>query len=66
MAIDELERLRSSDARFLAIAWPAFWWLDHYAELHAHVSERFRCLLRNERVILFDMGSAPGPMGGGA
>jgi hypothetical protein len=28
-AITELERLRATGARFLAVAWPGFWWLEH-------------------------------------
>jgi hypothetical protein len=59
MAISELERLRRAGARFLAFAWPAFWWLEHYSEMHRYVCERFPCLLRNERVILFDLRGAP-------
>jgi hypothetical protein len=35
--------------------WPAFWWLDHYAAFHRHLRERFRCVLRNERLVVFDL-----------
>jgi hypothetical protein len=31
----------------MVFGWPAFWWLEYYAELH--------CLLVNERIIVFDL-----------
>jgi O-methyltransferase len=54
-AIRELNRLRWSRARFLVFAWPAFWWLDYYADFHRHLRERFRCVLENERLVIFDL-----------
>jgi SAM-dependent methyltransferase len=54
-AIRELERLRQSGASFLAFAWPAFWWLDHYRGFRSHLRSRFQCLLENERLIVFDL-----------
>jgi glycosyltransferase involved in cell wall biosynthesis/SAM-dependent methyltransferase len=61
-AIRELERLRRSGASFLAFAWPAFWWLDYYAELNQHLHATFRCALDNDRLVVFDLRS-PGPEG---
>jgi succinoglycan biosynthesis protein ExoV len=29
-AIDEMRRLQNEGAQYLVLAWPAFWWLDHY------------------------------------
>jgi hypothetical protein len=53
-AIRELERLRQdAQVRFLAIAWPAFWWLDYYAGFGAHVGMHYASLLSNENVRLF-------------
>jgi hypothetical protein len=54
-AIREVERLRQAGAKFLAVSWPAFWWLDCYSGLHQHLRSRFRCLLENERLIVFDL-----------
>jgi SAM-dependent methyltransferase len=54
-AIDELDRLRGLGGRFLVFAWPAFWWLDHYAEFARYLRSRFRCLLENERLVIFDL-----------
>jgi hypothetical protein len=56
-AISELERLRVAGASFIAFAWPAFWWLDYYSGLHQHLRSNFRCVLENDRVVLFDLRS---------
>jgi glycosyltransferase involved in cell wall biosynthesis len=54
-AIRELERLRGSGASFIFFAWPAFWWLEHYAGLREHLRLKFRCVLENERLFAFDL-----------
>jgi hypothetical protein len=54
-ALRELERMRQSGASFLVVAWPAFWWLDYYTALAEHLTGRFPCALRNERVAVFDL-----------
>jgi hypothetical protein len=54
-AIRELERLRHDGASFMVIAWPAFWWLDHYARFHDYLRSNFRCVLKNEHLIVFDL-----------
>jgi anthraniloyl-CoA monooxygenase len=54
-AIRELERLRGSGAGFMVFGWPAFWWLEYYAGLHRYVRSRYRCLLENERLVVFDL-----------
>jgi cyclopropane fatty-acyl-phospholipid synthase-like methyltransferase len=59
-AIDELERQRRSGAKFIVFGWPAFWWLDHYTELSRHLRTEYRCVLENERVIVFDIRSRAG------
>jgi hypothetical protein len=53
-AIRELERLGPADARFIVVAWPAFWWLEHYAGLHRHLRSTCRCVLENDRLVVFD------------
>jgi hypothetical protein len=57
-AIAELERLRASGARFIAFAWPAFWWLDHYAGFHRHLRSRYRCRLESRTTVVFDVADA--------
>ncbi len=54
-AIRELERLRGSGANFIVFGWPAFWWLDYYSGLGNYLSTKFRCVLRNSRLIVFDL-----------
>lgn len=54
-AIREMERLRRSGARYMAFAWPAFWWFDYYNGLHSHLRSNFRCVLENERLVVFDL-----------
>jgi hypothetical protein len=50
--------MRASGASHLVFAWPAFWWLEHYAELYVYVKARFRCLRQDRRVIIFDLMAA--------
>jgi hypothetical protein len=54
-AIHELERLRQSGASFVAFAWPAFWWLDYYAEFLQYLRSKFPCVLENDRLVVFDL-----------
>src|SRR5712692_5862686 len=54
-AIRELERQRQSGATFIVFGWPAFWWLDYYHELNRHLRSSFRCVLDNERAVVFDL-----------
>jgi hypothetical protein len=56
-AVRELERLRSAGARFMVLGWPAFWWLDSYAGLHQHLRSNYRCVLRTDLLIVFDLRS---------
>jgi hypothetical protein len=55
-AIRAVEQSRHSDGSgFLIFAWPAFWWLEHYAGLHRHLRAKYRCVLENERLVAFDL-----------
>ena len=54
-AILELQRLRSAAANYMVFAWPSFWWLDHYQELARYLDSHHKCLLKNNRVIIFDL-----------
>ncbi|OYD92638.1 hypothetical protein CDG76_24330 [Nostoc sp. 'Peltigera membranacea cyanobiont' 210A] len=56
IAIQELERLHRSGASFIVFGWPAFWWLDYYVEFTRYLRTRFRCVLENERLVVFDLG----------
>jgi SAM-dependent methyltransferase len=54
-AIHEVERLRKSGANSIVFGWPAFWWLDYYAEMHHHLSSKYNCVLKNDRLVIFDL-----------
>lgn len=56
-AIHEFERLRRMGANFIVFGWPAFWWLDYYIELNRYLRSSFRCVLQNERIVVFDLRS---------
>jgi glycosyltransferase involved in cell wall biosynthesis len=56
-AIRELERLRHSGAQFIVFAWPHLWWLDHYSGLVRHLRSRYRRVLENDRIVVFDLRS---------
>lgn len=56
-AIAEFERLRQAGAGFIAFGWPAFWWLDQYSKFVSHLRSHFRCVLENERLIVFSIRS---------
>jgi glycosyltransferase involved in cell wall biosynthesis len=54
-AIAELERLRGLGTAYIAFAWTTFWWFDHYAEFGRHLRERYREVVSNDRLLLFDL-----------
>jgi len=54
-AIEELARMQRAGATHIAISWNSFWWEEHYARFFAHVTQSSRCVLRNERVIIFEL-----------
>ena len=60
-AISELERLRREGASFVVFGSPAFWWLDHYRGLAAHLRERYPRVLDNDRLIAFDLRDRDAP-----
>jgi hypothetical protein len=54
-ALQELDRLRHCGARFVVFAWPAFWWLDYYADFTRYLRVTCRCLLENSRLVVFEL-----------
>ena len=54
-ALSELERLRGLGASFIVFGWPAFWWLDYYSEFHRLFGSQCRCIIKNSRLIIFDL-----------
>jgi hypothetical protein len=57
-AIQELERLRRSGARFIVFVWPAFWWFGYYATFYHYLNANFACSLKNDRLVVFDLGAS--------
>ena len=53
-ALQELKRLkaRASDTWF---SYGAFWWLETYPRLFEELQSHSRCLLRNRRLIVFQV-----------
>jgi hypothetical protein len=51
-AIEELRDIREDDVRYLAVAWPAFWWFQYYKEWSEYLRKTARCVLSNERTSL--------------
>jgi O-antigen biosynthesis protein len=51
-AVAHLEVLRAHGGQFLLFPSTAFWWLDHYPELRAHLDERYRPVLHREGVCM--------------
>jgi hypothetical protein len=52
--------MRSAGASLMVFGWPAFWWLDYYTGLHQHLRSNYRCVLRNDLLIVFDLRSGGG------
>jgi glycosyltransferase involved in cell wall biosynthesis len=54
-AVECLERLRAQGARWLAVAWPSFWWLDQYGAFDRHLRTTCRRALESAHGILFEI-----------
>jgi hypothetical protein len=54
-AIQEVNRLRDTGARYIVFAWCAFWWLQHYREFAAWLRANFTCVIENDCLIAFDL-----------
>lgn len=58
IAIEELERLRCEGTSFIVFGYPAFWWFDYYAQFNRYLRTKFRCVLDNDRLVVFDLRSS--------
>jgi glycosyltransferase involved in cell wall biosynthesis len=54
-AVSELERLRQQGAGFIVFTWSTFWWLDYYSGLHEHLCSKYRCVLKNDHLVVFKL-----------
>jgi Glycosyl transferase family 2 len=57
-AVAQLERLQRAGVRYLALAWPAFWWLEEYPLLAAAIASRGRLLAQGEDVLVYGLAEA--------
>jgi predicted O-methyltransferase YrrM len=53
--IDALRRSTSSGVEFVAFAWPAFWWFDHFAGLQTFLDLHAHQILSTKRVVAYDL-----------
>ena len=56
-AIAELERLRSAGVQFMIFPAPMFYWLDVYPELKNRLLTQCRCVVNNDRALIYDLRS---------
>ena len=54
-AVRELERMRAEGATFVAVGWPAFWWLYYFRDFAEHLRASYPCVLDNDRLVVFDL-----------
>ena len=54
-AIRELERLRHRGVSCVAIAWTAFWWLEHYKDFRAWLQSQQTALAETDSFMLFTL-----------
>jgi GT2 family glycosyltransferase len=57
-AIAELEELRARGGRWFLLPKTSLWWLEHYRELRAHLSERYREVVREEACVMYSLEEA--------
>jgi hypothetical protein len=55
-AITELERMKGEGANYLAVGWPAFWWLKHYKRFSSHLAQEHSVVVKNEHVVVYLLG----------
>jgi len=56
-AIVELTRLQQTGATHIAIPWHCFWWLEHYADFAHYLHHGCKCLLANDRIVIFELAA---------
>lgn len=52
-ALAELQRQHAQGARWFVVAWPAFWWLEHYIGLNEWLRAHAQRVWQSERLIVF-------------
>lgn len=59
-AIAELHRMRREGAALAVIAWPSFWWLEHFAGLRDHLQAHCKRVIDDEVMVAFDLRAMAG------
>jgi FkbM family methyltransferase len=54
-ALKELERMRMNGAKQFGLAWPAYWWFEHYKEFTRYLREKCKTLHEDSRMTLFEL-----------
>jgi hypothetical protein len=54
-AIEELELLKRKGAGYMVFGAHAFWWFDYYQEFAGYLRSKYRCLLENKRLVVWDL-----------
>ncbi len=49
--------MRRSGATFIVFGWPAFWYFDYYSRFYGYLRAKYRCLLENDRLVVFALES---------
>jgi hypothetical protein len=58
-AVAELFRMRREGARYLAVIWSSFWWLDFYPCFGRILREPGCCLMDKAEIRIFDLAAIP-------
>jgi glycosyltransferase involved in cell wall biosynthesis len=54
-AIREIKRLQDTGATFVVVSSAAFWWMEYYTGLKYYLYSHFRCVLENDRLVVFNL-----------
>lgn len=55
IAIKELNRLRNFGIQYIVFAWVSFWWLEHYSRFYEYLRKHYKCIVKNNRIVVFDL-----------
>lgn len=58
-AVRELESLLETGVMFVAVLWPAFWWLEYFDDMRSYLASNLSCILRTDDAILFSRRTPP-------
>jgi glycosyltransferase involved in cell wall biosynthesis len=55
VAINELDRLINSGAKYIVFAKQSFWWFRRYSKFFNYLSTNFSPVLQNDRILIYDL-----------